>query len=202
MKIKDTNTFRKKIIIAVIVVVVIFGGVTAYAYVAHIGPFAKQSDSANKEKYGSADTKPTTDLPKGTNSTEKSSNPDGATNSKDTTGTSAAQPNNSLTASEIVTPVGTFVSNHEPNLSGSPAPNLIVSTCRTSPGVTCAITFTQNGITKSLPAKITDSNGNADWTWKLQDIGLTIGDWSITAVAKSGDATKTADDVMALKVRN
>ena len=201
MKIKGTNTNRKKLLIAAIILVIIVGGVV-FAYVARIGPFANLSDSINKEKYGSADTEPTAELPKGTNSDEKSSNPDGTTSSKDTTGTSVVQPNDSLAASEIVTPLGTFVSNHEPNLSGSPAPNLIVSTCRTSPGVSCTITFTQNGITKSLPMKITDSNGNADWTWKLQDIGLTAGDWKIAAVAKSGNATKTADDVMVLKVRN
>lgn len=99
-------------------------------------------------------------------------------------------------------PSGEFVSNHSPNLDGSPAPNLMSSVCSTTPGIQCSIRFSKDGVTKSLPAKITDTNGAAYWTWRLQDIGLTAGSWKITAVAKSGATTKTFSDPLNLKVGN
>lgn len=83
-------------------------------------------------------------------------------------------------------PSGTFVSNHRPNLSGSPAPNTITSTCTTTPGASCTIRFSNGDIVKSLPSKTTDSNGNVGWVWKLQDVGLSVGNWKIVAVASIG----------------
>lgn len=102
--------------------------------------------------------------------------------------------------SELLAPSGDFVSNHRPNLSGSPAPNLITSTCTTTPGASCTITFTKDGIRKSLPSQVTDRGGSTYWTWKIQDIGLTTGTWKIQAIASLNDETKTATDAMDLTV--
>jgi hypothetical protein len=100
----------------------------------------------------------------------------------------------------LLTPSGNFVSNHRPNLSGSPAPNSMESTCTTTPGATCQILFTRNGVTKSLDAQTTDRNGSAFWSWKLQDIGLTEGSWQIQAKATLNNQTKTANDSLNLEV--
>lgn len=102
----------------------------------------------------------------------------------------------------LVAPSGNFVSDHHPNLSGSPAPNTIESVCNTTPNATCQITFTNtsSGLVKSLPTKTTDTNGATYWDWKLQDIGLTQGTWKIEVIAKLGSQTKTASDAMNLVV--
>ncbi len=97
-------------------------------------------------------------------------------------------------------PSGNFVSNHHPNLDGSPAPNLMSSDCTTSPGATCTISFTKGGATKSLPAKTADAGGTAYWNWKLQDYGLTQGKWTIKATATLGSQSKTAADAQPLEV--
>jgi len=101
---------------------------------------------------------------------------------------------------ELLVPTGNFVSNHHPNLSGHPAPNQIQSVCVTTPGATCTIVFTKNGVSKQLPDQVTDRGGAAYWTWKLQDIDLTTGTWQVTAKATLGSRTETASDATALEV--
>ncbi len=100
----------------------------------------------------------------------------------------------------LVAPSGNFVSNHHPNLSGSPAPNTMTSVCNTSPGATCQITFSNGNNNKSLPKQMTDSGGSTYWYWKLQDIGLSDGNWTITANSSSGDKTLSSTDPMVLVV--
>jgi hypothetical protein len=98
-------------------------------------------------------------------------------------------------------PTGVFVSNHHPNLSGSPAPNTINSVCNTTSGATCQIIFTKGEEVKSLPAQMTDKGGATYWNgWKIQDIGLTKGEWHITAKVILGSQVKTADDALPLVV--
>jgi hypothetical protein len=96
----------------------------------------------------------------------------------------------------LVEPSGNFVSSH--HVSGS---SNVASTCNTTPGARCAITFTRNGITKSLPSKTVDAGGAAYWDWQPEDIGLTVGTWQIKAVAKSGTQTKTASDALNITVK-
>ena len=92
-------------------------------------------------------------------------------------------------------PTGQFVSNHTPNLSGSPAPNTETSTCTTTPGAYCKIRFAMNGTIKSLSLQKTDANGDVVWTnWSLADVGLTKGSWTVTAIAVNGvNAASTPD---------
>ncbi len=98
-------------------------------------------------------------------------------------------------------PTGSFVSNHHPNLGGSPAPNNIQSSCTTTPGAKCTITLTKNGTTKSLGEKTTNDDGSAYWDWKLQDVGITEGSWQVTATANLNGQTKSATDPIALEVK-
>ncbi len=100
----------------------------------------------------------------------------------------------------LLVPSGDFVSNHSPNLSNSPAPNEISSVCTTTPGATCTITFTKDGVTKSLPQQTTDRGGSTYWDWKLQTVGLTVGTWQINAVATLNGQTKSAADAINLNV--
>lgn len=107
----------------------------------------------------------------------------------------------STTNAVLLAPSGDFVSNHSPNLSGSPAPNTETSVCNTTPGASCKITFTKSGVTKSLPAQTADPNGFVSWnSWKLQDIGLSAGSWKIQAIASLNGQTKTASDALDLVV--
>lgn len=98
------------------------------------------------------------------------------------------------------TPTGTFVSNHRPHLSGTPTPNTESSTCTTTPGATCVITFTKGSTTRTLTSKKADAQGNVLWNWSLQQIGLTEGTWKITAIASNGDLTAKATDEIDLAV--
>ncbi len=98
------------------------------------------------------------------------------------------------------TPYGSFVSNHHPNLSGSPAPSTEQSVCTTTPGASCYIQFTQNGVVKKLASQVADSNGLTAWTWDVNQAGFTEGTWEITVVATINDQSKSAKDSMALVV--
>jgi hypothetical protein len=101
---------------------------------------------------------------------------------------------------KLVEPYGNFVSNHHPNLDGSPAPSVMQSICTTTPGALCTISFTKDGVTKSLPEQRTDSGGAAYWNWNLQDVGLSEGSWQIQAKATLGSQTASAQDAINLEV--
>ena len=100
----------------------------------------------------------------------------------------------------LVDPSGNFVSNHRPNLSGTPAPNYMQSICNTTPGAQCQIIFTKDGVAKSLTPQTADRAGAVYWSWKLQDIGLTEGVWQIQAKATLGSQSKLASDAINLEV--
>ncbi|HLZ15021.1 MAG TPA: hypothetical protein VKQ34_03440 [Candidatus Saccharimonadales bacterium] len=95
----------------------------------------------------------------------------------------------------LETPNGTFVSSHHVTLD-SP----IESVCNTTSGATCTITFTKDGVSKSLSTENTDKNGSVYWSWQPSQIGLTAGSWHIAAQAAYGDQTKTASDALTLEV--
>lgn len=103
-------------------------------------------------------------------------------------------------STQLLAPSGNFVSNHRPNLDGNPAPNLIQSVCVTSVGASCYISFSNGQVTKSLNPQTTDAEGATYWSWKLQDIGITTGNWKITAIASYGSSTKTTVDPLSLEV--
>ncbi len=92
-------------------------------------------------------------------------------------------------------PYGNFVSNHAPHLADAEQ-----STCITSPGATCNISFSKDGITKSLGDKKTDSDGTAYWSWNVGSTGLSEGIWSITATATLNGKTQSTSDTLNLTV--
>lgn len=142
-----------------------------------------------------------------TGSTDDSaSKPTPATSTSNGSGpvTGSSEPNTPAPALDTsitpTAPSGVFVSNHRPNLSGSPAPNSITSTCSTTPGADCTIRFVMGGTVKSLAAQTVGADGNVSWTWTLQEIGLTVGEWSVSAIATNGDKMSSSDDALKLVV--
>ena len=104
-------------------------------------------------------------------------------------------------SSGLVTPYGTFVSNHHPSLSdSSTAPSAEQSVCQTSPGATCYIKFTNNSVVKTLATKTADQNGIIIWNWDVNTAGFTEGSWQITAVASLNSSTQTTTDPQTLEV--
>lgn len=145
--------------------------------------------------YGSPRTTPTTDTP-----TAQANQGVGAVIAdKDTKNPPSTAPVD--TSTKPVAPTGTFVSNHSPSLSGDTSPSILNSTCTTTPGVSCQISFTNGSTTLSLPAKTTDGAGNASWDWNINDIGLSEGTWEVTATAKNGNQTAAATDPLLLRVK-
>lgn len=183
MKIKRKSKNKKRAIILSVVLALIFSS----------GAFAWLSQSQQNNDDRSA-TKTDTKKAKSQKETKEQSASEDNTKAPSN---DIAQPSSTFTPTK---PTGTFVSNHNPNLSGSPAPNQMSSTCQTTPGVYCTIQFTKGSIVKSLPSKKTDSSGNTSWDWKLQDVGLTAGEWSIEAIAKNGDKVSRAQDSMNLRI--
>jgi hypothetical protein len=187
MKINNPSSKKPLYIILSIVLAVLIGAVIYYVV-------ASQQNN-NAEKYGSNETNPDKNVPV---AKENKGGSGGISSPKtDENASSIDAPSSDVTPAD---PMGTFVSNHHPNLSGKPAPNTVSSTCSTTPGVNCLIRFTNGNITKELPTQRTDVNGNTAWTWTLQDIGITQGEWKITAVAINGNKTATSSDPMALSV--
>lgn len=95
----------------------------------------------------------------------------------------------------LVIPSGNFVSSHHVSASSN-----LLSTCNTTPGAICTITLTKESSVKSLPAKTIDRGGAAYWDWQPSDIGLTAGQWSITATATLNGQSLKGEDVMPLIV--
>jgi flagellar hook assembly protein FlgD len=128
---------------------------------------------------------------KSSNDTSTNSVPPSQSTYKNTPASSAA----------LVKPYGTVVSNHHPNLSGSPAPSSEESVCQTAPGATCYIQFTKGSTVKKLPAEKADSSGSANWNWDVKQAGFSTGSWTIQAVASLNGKTMTAQDDLKLEVQ-
>lgn len=122
--------------------------------------------------------------------TSKNSQPGNSTND------TAAAPASNV---QLIKPFGTLVSNHKPGQNGSPLEE--GSVCNTTPGASCSITFTKDGVTKSLPAKTADGAGAAYWSsWTPQSVGLTSGSWMVSAVATLGQQSASTQDTLALEI--
>lgn len=195
MKSINTRKFRTPyaILLALIIIAAIAGilqGVGLVHLFKHNGPPAISGGQQTKGEVGSSQKSSSSPASNSTSSTNSQVQP-GDTKSDTSTNSSA----------DLLVPTGDFVSNHHPNLSGSPAPNTLSSVCASTPGSSCTITFTKDGVSKSLPPQTTDRGGSAYWNWKLQDVGLTTGSWSVKATVSLGNQTKSADDAMQLVVQ-
>jgi len=103
----------------------------------------------------------------------------------------------------LVAPYGTFVSNHNPSLSNtSSAPSAEESTCNTTVGASCTITFTNSdGVVKTLDAETADSNGTVIWNWDINNKPAFIpGTWQINVTATLNGQSKSTADPTALTV--
>ncbi len=180
---------HKKIILSVVIVALIVAASLAWINYGHTTSKNQALTATNTA--GVTGTKVSTNQP---TTTSGSSN---------TTPTTSSQPTttNPSVVGDLLAPTGSFVSNHHPNLSGSPAPNQEQSVCITTPGAACNIEFAMNGVTKSLGSKLADSGGNVYWTWTLQSVGLTQGNWQITAKASANSQTKSTTDSLSLDVQ-
>lgn len=103
--------------------------------------------------------------------------------------------------SSLDPPSGTFVSNHHPNLSGSPTPSEEVSVCNGTPGSSCTITFTKDKTVKKLAPQVIDGSGSTYWSWDVNEAGFTPGSWQITASASLNGQSKSTQDALALEVQ-
>lgn len=98
---------------------------------------------------------------------------------------------------KLQAPQGTFANVYEADANDE-----MGSTCNTTPGATCQILFTKDGVTKSLSKENTDKGGAVFWSWTPKKIGLTPGTWHITAKATLGAQVKTtSNDPLTLEIK-
>ena len=104
--------------------------------------------------------------------------------------------------STLVTPYGTFVSNHKPSLRNSVSPSSEESVCITTPGASCTIIFTnvKDNTNKKLDAKLADNKGTVYWSWDVKEAGFYAGTWKIQAIATSNGQSKSSEDSLGLEV--
>lgn len=148
------------------------------------------SSSTKENKNGSNETGTTTDRPV----TSPSADTDTSSEKSSTAVSDGTAP--------LISPYGSFVSNHKPSYSGAGnVPSKEQSVCITTPGASCYITFVNNeNITKKLESKVADSKGAVYWDWDVKEAGFTVGTWKITATASLNGQTKTTSDSMDLMV--
>lgn len=72
--------------------------------------------------------------------------------------------------------------------------------CKTSPGASCEIRFTNANGTHTLDAKVTGADGIAEWSWTPAAVGLTAGHWNVEIVATRGAAAASANDPRGLQI--
>ena len=143
---------------------------------------------------------PSTSPQSSTKSSDKSTTPSNNSSTSQNSSSQSTKNQGSTSGTELTAPFGTFVSNHRPNLDGSPAPSQEQSVCQTTPGASCYIKFTSGNIVKALPAQTVDQNGQVIWNWDVNQAGFTEGSWKITAIATLNGTTKTTDDSLALEI--
>ena len=114
--------------------------------------------------------------------------------------TSIAPTSSSAPAIAPDTPSGLFLNTHVLSLGGTNAPSAGQSVCKTSPGATCEIRFSNDSGTHTLAAKVAGADGIAQWSWTPADVGLTVGHWTVDIVASRGAATVTANDPLGLQI--
>ncbi len=109
-------------------------------------------------------------------------------------------------AASVTAPSGQFVNNHGSD-AGHPVQSATQesSSCTTTPGATCVIQFSKDGVTKSLPSQSAAASkvspgGTTTWTWTPGDLGLTSGNWTVTAVATLNGQSKSTTDSIKLTV--
>lgn len=185
---------KTKYIVIIIIVIVLAGGSLAL-YKSHVF-------SNNKATSGVIPAKHLKGSPSETSKSAPSQTAPSSqnTNTASSKSSSTSQPSSvtATTQSNLLAPFGNFVSNHNPQLSGSLSNE--GSVCNTTPGAKCYIQFTQNGVIKTLPVETADSNGSVFWSWNVSQSGFTTGKWQIEAIATLDGQSKTTTDPIFLTV--
>jgi hypothetical protein len=102
------------------------------------------------------------------------------------------------TSAPLVQPYGDFVSAHQYVPSNAQEQ----STCNTTTGASCTISFTLGSTTKQLATETANGDGTASWPiWTADSIGLTSGSWTITAKATLGTQSSQTTDPTQLEVQ-
>ena len=169
------------VLAATVLLLVILG---LFLYATHRLPFLSHNTKA-----------PVTHSNAGT-STKGEQGPDG---SSDQSGNNDTKNNNNQSTGTLIAPTNgsNFVSAHH----GIHPTDTLSSTCTTTPGATCEITFTKDTEAHSLGSETTDAGGTAYWNgWHPSDYDLTEGNWTVTAVAKLGNQTLSTTDATQLEI--
>ena len=179
---------HSKLIWTIVGVAVCVALVLGYHFYWHKPPVIKSTpiNTSTGDKSGKLGPTSTTPVQTQTNDTNKSGSNQGSTPQV-----------------TLVAPSGSFVSNHKPNLSGSPAPNTEESTCEVPQYVSCNVTFTNDSTSKtfSLGPQTAGANGVVAWHWSLQGVGITQGSWTVKAVSTLNSQSKTTTDPITLDVQ-
>ena len=182
-----TNGLHRKVLVPVLVVLSIVG-ILAVLEATNTTHFFRHK-TAIVHTSGSQDTK-------GEPISSQSGSKTSASSSANDSSQVGSDKNNIIapnSAALLVPSSGGLVSNHHPSLSGAPDQKTISSVCTTTPGASCTISFTKDGVTKSpLDAETTDVGGSAYWMWDASR--LSVGSWTVTAVATLNGQTKSATD--------
>jgi cytoskeletal protein RodZ len=183
--------------ILVLMLIVVAGGLAGWhIHEVHIAQHSSGTISNSQVTTKGTDTSAAkTQSAAATQSSSSSSVPPSPNDTK----TPASSTSPSSSPSDLEMPFGTFVSNHTPGQNGTPTSE--ESTCNTTPGATCDIQFTDNGVIKDLGPETADSNGSVYWTWNVSGSDLGAGNWQVSAVAKLDGTTKTAVDTMPLEIQ-
>jgi len=193
-----TPHITKRQILKTAAVLVVIAGVITVLEVTNTTHFFHKDKPVSGSAYTKGET--TNSKTQTSTTTAKTSNQTSSSDPNSEPGDQKSNPGGGTPTATLLAPSGDFVSNHHPNLGNQPAPNTISSVCTTTPGATCTISFSKDGIVKSLAAEVTDRGGSAYWNWKLQDIGLTVGNWDVKATATLNGQTKSASDALQLVI--
>lgn len=183
---KNKTTNKKLLYFTIIAVLVAIGGVFALNY-RHQHP---QAGTTIVFPVKVPDSSTTNTPPNNGTSTQTPQ-----TTSTKTTGTSSG------TNTLLVAPYGSFVSNHSPSLGNGPSPSSEQSSCYTTTGAICYISFTKGSDIYKLPSQVADSNGIAYWSWDVKQTGMTQGVWKIQAVVALNGQTKSTLDPINLDIQ-
>jgi len=184
---KKSGTYRRPVIITASILVIV--GIFVVLEFTNVTHFIYKKASTSTQTTANSPSKGET----ATDTSNQSSGNQSAQNQGTVTGDNKTTPSISAT---LITPTGTFVSNHHP----SDTSQTETSVCNTTTGATCQIVLTQGDLVKSLAAQTTDRGGVAYWTWTPKEVGLSSGNWSVQAKATLGSQVKTADDAINLVI--
>jgi len=196
---------NKKVLIPSIIILLLLLGGGAYLFSKSnktVSNKITSSTSTKKQaKQRAANNKTTSSKSKNTTKVSPNSNTS-STNTQKPTPVAPSESQTSNNSQALIAPFGSFVSNNNPNMSLS-SQNYELSTCETTPGASCSITFTNNsGQSISLPQETTDNQGVASWSWYLSQKGFSAGSWKIIATANLNGETKTTTDPSPLNVES